>query len=167
MEKVRIRLKSMEVKARPRIQEVELIGTIRELTSVLKRRFPGLETEIFARERAITTNTDPAMLSTILENLFLNSLEAAGGNRGKVQIHISRDTERYARFATVVVTDDGPGIPEKLLPDGLFEPFATTRKAGTGVGLWQVRRLVEGLVGEVRAENPAGGGAAFIIRLPV
>jgi len=167
MEKVRIRLKSMEVKPRPQIQEVELIGTIRELTSLLKKRFPGLETDIFARERAITANTDPAMLSTVLENLFLNSLEAAGGNRCKVQIHLNRDTGRYAGFATIVVTDNGPGIPKKLLPDGLFQPFATTRKAGTGVGLWQVRRLVEGLGGEVRAENPVGGGAAFIIRLPV
>ena len=54
-----------------------------------------------------------------------------------------------------------------LLPDALFEPFKTTKPKGTGIGLWQVRRLVTSLKGTITAGNVAGGGARFVVRLPL
>ena len=65
------------------------------------------------------------------------------------------------------ITDGGPGIPEELLPDRLFVPFKTTKPNGSGIGLWQVKRLVESLGGTIEAGNVEGGGAKFVVRLPL
>jgi signal transduction histidine kinase len=67
----------------------------------------------------------------------------------------------------IEITDNGPGIPENMLPDTLFEPFATTKPRGTGIGLWQVKQLVTRLKGTISAENSEEGGARFVIRLPL
>jgi signal transduction histidine kinase len=62
------------------------------------------------------------------------------------------------------VADDGPGIPEDIRPR-LFEPFATTRKDGNGLGLAVSRRIVERHGGSL-ALLPASPGATFRIELP-
>jgi signal transduction histidine kinase len=54
-----------------------------------------------------------------------------------------------------------------MLPDRLFDPFKTTKLTGTGIGLWQARRLVESLGGSIVAENVEGSGAKFWVRLPI
>lgn len=66
------------------------------------------------------------------------------------------------------VSDDGPGIPEKLL-DRVFEPFVTTkpRGEGTGLGLSICKRILEGHGGTIGALNRPGGGASFTASLPV
>jgi CheY-like chemotaxis protein len=69
----------------------------------------------------------------------------------------------------VEVEDDGPGIPNDVLPR-LFEPFFTTKPvgAGTGLGLSVSLGIVEQHGGTLRAENRAGGqsGARFVVELP-
>jgi two-component system nitrogen regulation sensor histidine kinase GlnL len=62
------------------------------------------------------------------------------------------------------VRDSGPGIPEELR-GRLFEPFLTTKPAGTGLGLYVVGRRVRDLGGEVRCES-GPCGTSFLVRLP-
>ena len=69
--------------------------------------------------------------------------------------------------AVIEITDSGPGIAVNLLPNALFEPFKTTKPKGTGIGLWQVQRLVTSLKGTISAENVERGGARFVVRLPL
>ena len=69
--------------------------------------------------------------------------------------------------AIIEITDNGRGIAVDLLPDALFEPFKTTKSKGTGIGLWQVKRLAASLRGSVSAENRLEGGARFIVKLPL
>jgi hypothetical protein len=66
----------------------------------------------------------------------------------------------------VMVSDNGPGIPQELL-DQIFEPFVTTKEVGqgTGLGLAVCARLIEGMGGVIRAESE-GTGATFRIVLP-
>ena len=61
--------------------------------------------------------------------------------------------------------DDGPGMDEETRAR-VFEPFYTTKATGTGLGLAIVRQAVEAHGGSVSVESPAGGGAAFAIRIP-
>jgi signal transduction histidine kinase len=112
----------------------------------------------------IQLNSDPKLLSRILENLLLNSLEA-GGDKAAVNIKVSTDVNQGQ--AIIEVTDSGPGIPTELLPDALFEPYRTAKPKGSGIGLWQVSLLVKSLKGTVWAENTAEGGARFMLRLPL
>jgi len=80
---------------------------------------------------------------------------------------------RGARVVEVSVFDRGPGIPPAALPH-LFDPFyraidgnGTPRPGGLGLGLAVVKGLVEAHSGRVVVENRGGGGARFVITLPV
>jgi two-component system NtrC family sensor kinase len=66
------------------------------------------------------------------------------------------------------VTDNGNGIPEKIL-DKIFEPFFTTKPTGqgTGLGLSLAYDIVTAHQGELRVESKEDEGAAFIIVLPI
>jgi len=69
--------------------------------------------------------------------------------------------------AIVAIIDNGPGIAEELLPDVLFEPFKTSKDGGSGIGLWQVKKVAASLGGSVSVENRPEGGARFVVRLPL
>jgi len=71
------------------------------------------------------------------------------------------------RVAVIRVEDNGPGIAEDDL-EHLFDPFFTTKGPGegTGLGLSICARLIDGMGGQIVAENREEGGAAFTIRLP-
>jgi signal transduction histidine kinase len=67
---------------------------------------------------------------------------------------------------TIEVADRGCGLPADL-GDRIFEPFVSTKEGGTGLGLPICKRIIEEHGGELVAQNRAGGGAVFTIRLPV
>ncbi len=69
----------------------------------------------------------------------------------------------------LVVADEGPGLPAESLPF-IFDKFYRAPAApagGTGLGLAIVKGFVEAQGGRVQAENQPGGGAAFVICLPL
>jgi signal transduction histidine kinase len=101
-----------------------------------------------------------AHLQQILLNLIKNAVRAVDG-KGSVsaELAVSGGT------ATLSIQDDGPGIPEDVLPR-LFTPFASRAEGGTGLGLATVRRLAELYGGRAWAENP-GTGARFSVELPL
>ena len=72
------------------------------------------------------------------------------------------------RGVEIKVTDNGNGIPQKVL-DKIFQPFFTTKPTGqgTGLGLSLSYDIVKAHGGELKVENKEGEGAAFIIQLPV
>ncbi len=103
---------------------------------------------------------DPQALRQCLYNLITNSLQVTGF-AGTVSLTVSdRDPEGPI---TVVVRDDGAGIPEEIFPR-LFEPFASGRREGTGLGLSIVKRIVVAHGGEISARNAPG--AEFTVVLP-
>ena len=65
----------------------------------------------------------------------------------------------------LTVRDTGTGIPAAIGPR-LFEPFATGKETGTGLGLVMCRRIVEDHRGTIRGGNCPDGGAAFTVHLP-
>ena len=65
----------------------------------------------------------------------------------------------------LAVRDHGPGVPAELQGQ-LFEPFATGRPDGTGLGLALAREVALAHGGELRHEAPAEGGACFTMELP-
>jgi len=80
---------------------------------------------------------------------------------------VDESTSRPAseEWVEVSVGDTGGGIPETILDD-VFNPFFTTKEAGTGLGLALVRRIARAHGGQVDADNRPGQGVTFRIRLP-
>ena len=109
----------------------------------------------------------PTALTQVLVNLILNAHEAIDGDEPHIFLRITRRD----RTAVITVSDNGPGVPERLR-DQIFEPFFTTKNGdeqdgGTGIGLWLCARNVELHDGEIRVESAAEGGARFVIELPL
>ena len=114
--------------------------------------------------------SDPQQLKQVIWNILLNASEAMP--KGGV-IRVS--TEKVNGFdgsggstesVKIKVEDNGSGINPKVIKD-MFKPFSTTKKGGSGLGLAIVRRIVDGLEGEVSGQNLTGGGAAITIVLPL
>jgi len=111
-------------------------------------------------------NSDPQLLFSVMENLLINASQAQlKGKKSVVKLKISKDSD--GGLAMIEVCDNGPGIADELLPGVLFEPFKTNKEGGSGVGLWQVKRLVSSLGGSISAENMPNGGARFVLKLPL
>src|SRR3989442_1552237 len=92
-------------------------------------------------------------------NLLRNAAEAMGG-RGPIDVGVDRDGEGVV----VTIADHGPGIPEDLR-QRVFEPYFTTKRDGTGLGLALVRQTVETHHGTITVSETRGGGATFSIVL--
>jgi signal transduction histidine kinase len=98
----------------------------------------------------------------VLLNLMRNAIQVAGPG---VSLTISVDASK-ADTTTILIDDDGPGIPEHLR-DRLFEPGISNRAEGTGHGLALVREVVEReLGGTIVCEGAPSGGARFRLGLP-
>lgn len=103
---------------------------------------------------------DAELLKQVFLNLFLNAIQATP-ERGTIGV----GTEAQGDAAIVRVWDTGPGFTAEVLGK-LFDPFFTTRRKGTGLGLTIVHNIVRSHQGSIDAENRPEGGALFTIALP-
>lgn len=109
---------------------------------------------------------DPRALRQVVVNLIDNALKY--GPAGQA---VSVEVERNHEIARVIVADQGPGIPTKdrvrlWLPFvRLVKPGSTA--GGSGIGLSVVRTLVQQHGGSVAVEDNQGGGARFVVTLPL
>jgi two-component system sensor histidine kinase FlrB len=97
----------------------------------------------------------------ILVNLLTNARDATNG-KGRIEISVAEGVDQSV---TVVVTDDGPGIPKDRI-ERVFQPYYSTKDKGTGLGLSIVRHNAEMYGGGVWAESELGKGARFTVKLP-
>lgn len=107
---------------------------------------------------------DAQKLQLAVTNLVTNALQAPK-RRGPVVVRASVEAGAPAMLRIEVV-DDGVGVPPQLA-ERVFTPFFTLRAKGTGLGLAVVRRVAEAHRGTAMHEPTPGGGATFVLRLPV
>lgn len=100
-------------------------------------------------------------LQEIFFNLLSNAIEAIGNNGN---IHVR--THRLNGQIISEVEDDGPGIAAAIA-DQVFEPFATTKPSGTGLGLFAVRRRVDEAGGTIEYSAGSERGTIFRVYLPI
>jgi two-component system, NtrC family, sensor histidine kinase HydH len=102
---------------------------------------------------------DRDKIITVLNNLFLNAIDAIGKN-GTIEFDIKRGKKNML----IQVKDDGGGIPQDII-EKLFIPFFTTKSKGTGLGLSIVSSIIQNHHGTIKVKNE-GKGACFTITLP-
>jgi two-component system CheB/CheR fusion protein len=144
----------------PRLQAVDVQTVLADVVASARAPTASGQAEIRVLGDAILARADPSMLRSALLNLVLNACQAAG--RSGVDVEVRADGER----CRIAVKDRGPGISPEIRAR-LFEPFATTRREGTGLGLPIVRRLIELQGGEVTVTDRPGGGTIAEVVLPV
>ena len=100
-------------------------------------------------------------MKQVLVNLIKNAMQAM--TRGGV---LGLQTGSTSDWAWVDVSDTGGGIGQDKI-NHIFEPFYTTKKKGTGLGLMIVQRIVRQHGGHIELESRVGQGTTFRIRLPL
>ena len=121
----------------------------------------GLEVKTRLGRHLPATPIDPAQIQQVLVNLIRNAMQAmAKGGTLTLQTGESSDG------VWVSVADTGGGIPPEQL-NRIFEPFYTTKKKGSGLGLMIVQRIVRAHGGRIELESQVGRGTTFRIWLPL
>ena len=107
----------------------------------------------------------PNEYSQVLINLLVNAKEAILTRQvanGKVNLRLACD----GRWVTVLVADNGGGIPADIL-EKIFEPYFSTKAMGTGIGLYMSKMIIEkSMHGHLSVRNQ-GDGAEFAVRCPL
>ncbi len=109
----------------------------------------------------------PDALKQVLLNLVQNAREAVS-QAGRKPARISIDVRRTGEEVVIAVEDNGPGVPRELRTR-IFDPFFTTKGAvdGVGLGLFVAEGLVRTAGGRLSLESATGGGARFVVELPI
>ncbi|MGL4550118.1 MAG: sensor histidine kinase [Gemmataceae bacterium] len=100
-------------------------------------------------------------LVQVFLNLILNAIDATDRG-GRIELTVGRD----GGWVRVAVADTGTGIPADQA-GRLFRPYFTTKRHGTGLGLFVTRRLVRDHGGDVGFDSAPGEGTTFTVRLPL
>jgi PAS domain S-box-containing protein len=104
---------------------------------------------------------DPNRVKDALLNVVKNAMQALG-EKGTITLRIYRKD----RTCVMEVADTGPGIANEDL-SFIFDPFYTTKKEGTGLGLTITHRIIEEHDGRIEVESKAGEGSTFRVLIPV
>jgi two-component system OmpR family sensor kinase len=146
------------------------MGTIEavDLTGLAAEECSQVDAELDLVEGTDNAKLTVPGVSRLLRRAIRNLLENARRyGAGEISVELGSANG----FATVRVNDRGPGVPAALR-ERIFEPFyrlpgASERNGGVGLGLALVKSIAERHGGSVRCEERPGGGASFVIRLPV
>lgn len=131
---------------------------------------PGTAVQLDLDPSLPIISTDAERLRGALVNLIVNARHAvdrqeavpAGDGDGPF---VSLSTRRHNGYATIVVADTGIGIAAPDLPR-VFDPYFTTKRGGTGLGLPIAKNIIEGLGGAIIVASAPGRGTEMRIELP-
>jgi two-component system C4-dicarboxylate transport sensor histidine kinase DctB len=196
MGKITNQLKLFVGRARPRSARAPLARALRNVLALLQKRLQGVDVTLTVVENEagaqtqtrtrfdpsdehpeLIANCDDLRLEQVLINLLGNALDATGdlaevnlaAGRPSVTATLPRieiEIEAAAATLSISVHDNGPGIPDDVLPR-LFEPFFTTKEMGQGLGLGLAisSSIARDAGGSLVARNAPDGGALFVLTL--
>ncbi|MFH1893028.1 MAG: ATP-binding protein [Candidatus Zixiibacteriota bacterium] len=159
---------------RPTFTKVEINHLILDVFDIVRHHTAyhdgiNLEYEPFSTTEYIAGDED--MFKQFMLDLLMNSVEAIGDSNGTIAVEIENpdrggSAKEPADFEWVrlSVADNGPGLPPSV-KNRIFEPFFSTKKRGTGLGLPIVRRILENLGGRIEVDLSPGRGTKFTIYL--
>ena len=117
---------------------------------------------------SLTLNGSARLLRRLIRNLLENARRYSSG---EVSLELGHTGAGPQQRAVIRVNDHGPGVPPDQR-ERIFEPFyrlpgASEREGGVGLGLALVKSITERHGGSVRCEDRPGGGASFVVELPM
>lgn len=106
---------------------------------------------------------DPEQIKQVIRNVILNSIEAVS-NKGYIEIETKCFVDKG--LVQLKFSDNGPGISRSDY-DRIFEPFYSTKKDRTGLGLTIAQKIIENHGGSINVKSSQGYGAVFTVLIPV
>ncbi len=134
-----------------------------KLSSVALRK-SGIKIEKELAENLPLCKIDPHYIEEVILNLINNASEAVKNVDREQKIKVS--SSREGHFVLVRIADSGPGVPADMR-NKIFEPFYTTKKDSTGIGLSLVHRIITDHGGTIDVKTSKWGGAEFRIKIPI
>jgi len=150
--------------ARPgdlRLQEIQPRAFWEAALAEQRALHGGVAMDLAAGDGLPALRADPDRLRQVARNLLANAAAAAGPG-GSVSVRLGAARGRLR----TTVSDDGPGVPADLR-DRLFEPFASGREGGTGLGLAVSRGIARAHGGDLFLERSGPAGSVFVLALPL
>jgi signal transduction histidine kinase len=160
------RLDARQADAEP-FETLDLTGLAAEECSRVKAELQA-ELGIATSGHSLTVQGSPRLLRRLIRNLLEN---ARRHSAGEISLELAQTGTGARQRAVIRVNDRGPGVPPDQR-ERIFEPFyrlpgASEREGGVGLGLALVKSITERHGGTVRCEARPGGGASFVVELPV
>lgn len=151
------------------LEEININSLILSTVDFLKYEIENnnINMEIkFDRENLIT-RIDERYIKQSLINIIQNAIDSILEKKEKnYKKEIQIKLKTVDNFALIIIKDNGIGIKEELLPK-IFEPYFTTKRHGTGLGLTNVARIIEAHNGNINIESEYKKGTKVIIKLPL
>jgi two-component system nitrogen regulation sensor histidine kinase GlnL len=165
--------------ARPlrlQVEEVDLGRVIGDAVHLARRAAePGqVEVRLDLAPSLSAIKGDASQIRQLVANLVANAFEALAGWPASAPdtpaivvkaFPVDRSDLPEGRGVAIEVTDNGPGVPPEL-GERVFGPFVSTKPKGSGLGLANVRKVVDAHGGRVSVGAGREGGAAFTVLLP-
>lgn len=124
----------------------------------IKRRVHPVEV---SGEAGLAACADPSRLEQAMMHLVQNAIDASPAD---APIRIRYETR--GREAAIEIVDTGCGMSADFVRTQLFQPFASTKEMGFGVGAYEARTLVAAMGGRIEVESREGAGTRFTLLLP-
>jgi PAS domain S-box-containing protein len=142
--------------------EVDICQIVNESVNILRSEMinSGIKVKINQEKEKIYLNIDRRSIKQALINIIKNSIQAIKGE-GYINIKINELKEAVK----IIIQDTGVGIKEDEMKN-IFEPFYTTKKDGTGLGLSTSYKYIRDNDGKIEMNSKYGEGTEFIITIP-
>ncbi len=143
----------------PEIVETEIVELLRDFESLYADKLRDGRLVVRIESQRKVMKVDARQMRQVLVNLVKNGFEAGEDTSVRVSLFDNREGFR------LTIVDTGPGFTTEFL-DQSFEPYVSTKKGGSGLGLVICQRIVHDHGGSIQLHNVPEGGAAITILLP-
>ena len=146
-------------------EEFDLVSLLREVVRTFEDTKPGAS--LSAAPDRLPILADPALIKVLLQNLLDNAVKFSLQDSAAVEISVKVDE----KTVTIIVEDDGPGIPKEHA-DRVLEPFVKLdpsrgHRNGYGLGLNLCQRIVQAHAGQIDIEQRQSRGTRVLVSLPL
>jgi nitrogen fixation/metabolism regulation signal transduction histidine kinase len=150
-----------------KVTKFPLNALVTEVADLHRVQESGVRIDLELDPHIENVEADRGRVRQILNNLIVNGVEAVENvPAGHVVASTRLETVGSAAYATITLTDNGPGFSREVL-GRVFDPYVTSKPKGTGLGLAIVKKIVEEHGGRVEADNRPEGGGRVRVSLPV
>ena len=159
-------LRSIFTDGEASVQESQLGDLISKVLDIVRPELKSKNIQIqLSVDEDLPIKVNSAEIEQVILNLLNNAIQALA-NSGTLQRRIAIEAMKAGNSVRLSVSDNGIGVPADFKSQ-LFELLSTTKQTGMGLGLWLCKHIVTRYDGSIHYENAIGGGARFIVELPL